>query len=98
MKSLNYEITKIAVGQGQLEYQAVSVTGHVVARMVVADGKFEGYSIVPAIIRVVGKAEGVISLLNWIVGRSRGPIVSTVDSELLQDYGFEPLKGQLVLS
>jgi hypothetical protein len=79
-----------------IEYQALSDEGNTVARMIMVDGTYDGYSMVPEIKKAIGEEEGLLFLLNWMVSRVKSPLVSKLRSKLLHDYGFVYSRGQLV--
>ncbi|MGE7305887.1 hypothetical protein ACQKJG_18860 [Priestia megaterium] len=89
-------IMESSYGKGFIHYYAVSTNGDRQACIAISDGKYKNYSIVPVIREMSGEEEGLLFVLNWIVARLKGPLVSNVDSQMLTEYGFEKDGRRLV--
>lgn len=70
--------------------------GKEIGQIRIKDGTYPGYSIVPVITDLQGKSVGIIDLLNWMIIKTKSPLLAEIKYPLLLDYGFKHFETGLV--
>lgn len=90
-----FEVNRVSTFRGEATYVATAQNSEA-ARMTIRDSTYEGYSLVPCITYLEGTEEGILLILDWMMRRIKGPLLSYYKYRILIEYGFVHWKTQLV--